>query len=266
MIWALALPLGCVDLFSSDFAILERCLPTVTTLRPANTSTGVPLDARLLGVLDMADADCEDPSVQFELSLDGEVLEVSAGRADTAAGVVGFEPDEILDPETTYDLFVEDFFTGLEFDIAFTTGTEAADEYTLPPSVIIDGITFEDGDRSSDEYLWSAALTVDHEPSDRELSLVHLSGGESIARDLGAFFASADGVTTTTVGFTTLESDGEVCFAATQQDEAGRGGDSSDVVCKTLPEVSLSCSSAGGRAAAPGWFAVFLLALGRRRC
>jgi len=259
--------LGCLDLgFGTSFALVERCAPTVTTLRPANGDTEIPLDARLLGVLDQSGDGCDDASVEFVLSLDGEELQAAGGKTQPAAGVVELEPDEAFEPERTYDLWLEDFFTGLEFDISFTSGTELAAVYDQPPVVTIDELVFVDGERGSDEFLWTAVLTVDHEPSDRDLSLIHLSGGESLVDTLGAVFANSDGVRTVELPFWTAEVDGEVCFRAIQEVEAGRGGDASDAVCETLPEVSLSCSSTGSGSSAVALLLLPLLFSRRRRC
>jgi hypothetical protein len=145
--------------------------------------------------------------------------------------------------------------------LAFTSDGHLDDVW-----ITIDELIFVDGERRGDEYLWTAVLTIDHEPSDRDLSLVHLSGGESIADSHGAEFARADGVLTVEVPFRTTAVDGEVCFQAIQEVEAGRSGDASDAACEQLPRVSLSCSSASTRPASMALLLLPLLAAGRRRC
>ncbi len=259
--------LACITPYDEDILLVERCLPTVSTLRPRADEHDVPLDARFLAVLEDSDASCDEAFVLFDLEHSEEGgVDSGTGRTDGAAGVVHFTPERHLDPEDPYLLVVEDEVTGLTFANPFTTGTEDAARYDLPPEVAIEAIDFVDGDRSSDSLLWSVTLSITHEPSDRELSLVHLDGGESLADPLGAVFANGEGLVESTFAFETAERRGEVCFRATQEDEAGRGGETSEQACQELPEVDLACSTAAARPGVAAWALLPLLAWRRRRC
>ncbi len=258
--------LGCVPLADTAIAIQEVCLPQVSSLRPKEGSEQLPLDARLLVVAEQSNPDCSDASVEFTLSLDGEVLETGSGDARASVGLVEIVPESPFEADRTYDLTVEDLLTEQFFETSFTTGTAEAPVLDWPPFVTIDALTLEEGDRRSDEFLWNAVLTIEHEPAFLDLSLLHLSGGESITDSHGAVFANSDGLVTLDVPFWTTERNGDACFQVAQEDETGRGGEASQIVCQELPQVPLGCSSTGAPPKAAAWLLLPLLSLVRRQC
>jgi hypothetical protein len=242
------------------------CEAAVTGVLPAHLTELVPIDARFLAILSRQQADCPTSGLAWTLVEIGgdELLHSGSGREDLLAGLVHIETDGNLAPDTMHVLEVTDSFSmESPWSTTFVTSSNTAEAIDEVPSVTVARI-YVDHDRGG-EYLWSALLSVQHAPSTRQLSLLYLYGGSLEGTTYrSAVLASEFGLVSAYVNWTTTEPAETACFSASQEDEAGRNGDRSDLACDDLPEVA-RCSSIPTRSCGHWAFLTGVLAIARRR-